>query len=426
MSKEQIRLQYGQQELTVTLPKQNLYAYLTPNPVPPCADPVAELRRALQAPIGTPPLRQAVRSARRVVIIADDITRLTPVHLMIPLLLDELNEGGIRDEQITVLIALGTHRPMTEAEIKIRFGPAVLDRVVVLNNPWQDLSQLADLGTTPNGTPILVSRLAVEADFVIGLGSIVPHHIPGYSGGAKIVQPGISGAVTTGATHYLSTRTRRSYLGLVENPVRAEMEEIADRVGLKAIFNTILDSNDRLVRVVYGDPHRAFRGGVEVANHVYSVSVPGPADIVIANSHPCELEFWQAHKALYPADLVVKEGGTVIVTTPCPEGVSVTHRGMLEFTGLEPEQIEASIEDGTIADTVSGALALAWAKMRRRANISLVSDGISNQEANALKFAKFASLEEALAAALHRHGPEARVAVLSHAPEMLPVISHSA
>jgi nickel-dependent lactate racemase len=426
MDREQFRLPYGQQELTASLPAGNLYAYLTPNLVPPCADPVAELRRALQTPIGAPPLRQAVRDVRRVVIIADDLTRLTPVQQMIPLLLDELNRAGLRDEQVTVLIALGTHRPMTEAEIQARFGPTALARIEILNNPWQDLSQMVALGRTANGAPILVSRLAVDADFVIGLGSIVPHHIPGYSGGAKIVQPGISGAVTTGATHYLSTRTRRSYLGSVENPVRAEMETIAGRVGLKAIFNTILDGRGRLVQAVYGHPQRSFRAGVAVAKRVYSVPVPGPADIVVANSYPCELEFWQAHKALYPADLVVKTGGTVIVTTPCPEGVSVSHGGMLEFTGLEPKQIEAAIEDGTIADTVSGALALAWAKMRRRASIALISDGISHEEANALKFAKFASLDEALAAALHRHGLEARVAVLTHAPDMLPVVSHPA
>ena len=385
----QITLPYGQQELTASLPASNLYAYLMPNPVLPCNDSVAELCRALKTPIGAPPLGQAVRGARRVVILADDLTRLTPVQQMIPLLLDELNRAGLRDEQMTVLIALGTHRPMTKAEIEARFGRSVLERVTVLNNPWQDLSQLADLGRTANGVPILVSRLAVNADFVIGLGSIVPHHIPGYSGGAKIVQPGISGAATTGATHYLSTRTRCSYLGSVENPVRAEMETIAGRVGLTAIFNTILDSHGRLVEAVYGDPGRAYRAGVAVANRVYSVPVPGPADIVVANSRPCELEFWQAHKALYPADLVVKAGGTVIVTTPCPEGVSVSHSEMLAFTGLEPEQIEAAIKDGAITDTVSGALALAWAKMRRRADIALVSEGIASEEANALKFIKF-------------------------------------
>ena len=423
MQLRELVLPYGGQELTVHVPASNLYAHLSPNPVAPCTDLVAEVERALRSPLGARPLTEAVREARHVVILADDLTRQTPVHIMIPLLLDELNASGIRDEQISVLIALGTHRPMTPEEIEERFGPDVTRRVAMLNNPWQDPAQLVDLGTTANGTPVHISQLAMEADFVIGLGSIVPHHICGYSAGAKIVQPGISGAATTGATHYFSTRTRRSYLGSVENPVRAEMETIAEQVGLKAVLNTVLDSTGRLVQAFYGDPSVAFRAGVELARQVYGVALPGQADIVIAGSHPCDSEFWQAHKSLYPADLAVRAGGTVIVVTPCPEGVSVTHQDMLNFTGMDADEIETLIEDGTISDVVSGALALAWAKMRQRASISLVCGGISGEEARALQFTSFASVDDALAAALCHYGSEAKVTMLTHAPEMLPIIN---
>jgi nickel-dependent lactate racemase len=421
----EIALPYGDQVVTARLPASNLMAVLSPNPVTAREDPAAEVARALESPIGAPPLNQAARGTRgtrRAVIIADDLTRQTPVRLILPFLLDELNLAGLDDEQISVLIALGTHRPMRQSEIETRFGPEVMSRIPVLNNPWWDPAQLANLGATPNGTPIQVSRLALEANFVIGLGSILPHHVSGFSAGAKIVQPGISGAVTTGATHYFSTRTRRSYLGLVDNPVRAEMEAIADRVGLRAVFNVVLDGAGRLVRAFYGDPRLAFRAGVDLAREVYGVALPGQADIVVAGSHPCDIEFWQAHKSLYPADLSVREGGTVIVVTPCPEGVSVTHQDMLNFTALDVEEIEARIEAGEINDVVSGGLALAWAKMRQRAHISLVSDGISGAETRALGFTPFASLDDALAEALGRHGPEARVTVLTHAPEMLPIL----
>ena len=422
---ETVSLPYGDSHLEMRIPARNLLAVASPHEVAPVADPIAEIRRAVETPIGCARLREAARGARRVVIVADDMTRQTPVGLIIPILLDELNCAGIDDGQVTVLIALGTHRPMTAPEIARQFGE-VVRRVRVVNNPWQDPAQLADLGATPNGTPIHISRLALEADFLIGVGSIVPHHIPGFSGGGKIIQPGISGAATTGATHYLSTRAPRSYLGQVENPVRAEIEQIAQRVGLKAILNVVLDHAGRLVQAFYGDPRLAHRAGVARSQQVYGVTLPGQADIVIAGSHPCDIEFWQAHKSLYAAELAVKEGGTIIVVTPSPEGVSVTHRDMLEFTSLAPERIAALIETGAIADVVSGALALAWSKARQRAHVCLVSEGIPADDARALGFTPFASVGDALNAALRRHGLEAAVSVLTHAPETLPILPANA
>ena len=416
-----IDIPYGNGQVTVRVPAANLLSVLTPAAAPACPDPAAEIRRALAQPIAAPRLSQAARGARRVVIAADDLTRQTPVGLIIPLLLDELNLGGVSDEQVTVLIALGTHRAMTGEEIQRHFGAEVTRRVRVLNNPWQDPAQMADLGVTPNGTPIQVSRMALEADFLMGVGSIVPHHIPGYSAGGKIIQPGITGASTTGATHYLSTRTRRSYLGLAENPVRQEIDRIAAQAGLKAILNVVLNPEGKLVQAFYGGFIRAHRAGVVVSRQVYGVPLAGPADIVIAGSHPCDIEFWQAHKSLYPADIAVKDGGTIIVATPCPEGVSMTHRGMLEYTALDAGRIEALIEDGTLRDVVSGALALAWAKVRQRARVCLVSDGISRQDAAALGFSPFDSAQEALDAALLRYGPQASVNILTHAPDTLPI-----
>jgi nickel-dependent lactate racemase len=383
-----------------------------------------ELRRALDEPIGMPRLAQAAGASRRVVILADDLTRPTPVRQILPLLLDQLNAGGVRDEQVTVLVALGTHRPMTSEEIGLRFGEEVTRRVAVLNNPWQDPAQMVDLGTTSGGTPLQVSRLALEANFLLGVGSIVPHHIPGFSGGAKIVQPGISGAATTGATHLFSTRARRSYLGMLENPVRAEMESIAEQVGLKAIFNTVLGPDGGLVGAFYGEPRQAFRGGVRLAAQVWGAPLasPAPVDVVVAGSHPCDIEFWQAHKALYPADMILKDGGTLVLVTPCPEGVSVMHPEVLEYAGLPPEEILQQIESGAILDVAAGALALAWAKVRQRVRVSLVSDGISREAARALGFQPFDSVQAALDEGFRRHGAEASLAVLPFAPDTLPVL----
>jgi nickel-dependent lactate racemase len=436
VSPQLVSIPYGNDEITFEVPDSHPLALLSPHfdreaaSLPPYQNVDIEIRRALDHPIAAPPLGQFVQESlaartprgKQVVILVDDLTRPTPQQAILPILLDELNRCGVPDPQVTVLIALGTHRPMTAAEIRQRFGEQVTRRVEVLNNPWQDPAQMVDLGTTPNGTPVQVSRLALEAGFLLGVGSIVPHHIPGFSGGAKIIQPGITGASTTGATHLLSTRTRRSYLGLVENPVRAEMEWIAERVGLKAIFNTVLAPDGSLVKAFYGEPRHAFRQGAALAAQVWGTKAPFQPEIVVAGSHPCDIEFWQAHKSLYPADMLLKDGGALILVTPCPEGVSVMHPEVLEYAGLPPEQILARIENGAIPDVAAGALALAWAQVRQRVHISLVSGGIAPAAAQALGFHPFSSMEEALADSFQRHGPQAGLAVLPYAPDTLPVV----
>jgi lactate racemase len=419
---ETVALPYGERVLQLRVPKRNLMAVVSPRAVPGCRDVFGEVRLALDLPVGMKRLCDDAKGSKRVVIAADDMTRQTPVGIIIPALLDELNRGGVSDGQVTVLVALGTHRPMTADEIERHFTPQVTRRVPVVNNPWRNPAQLVDLGTTPNGTPVHVSRLAMEADYLIGVGSIVPHHIPGYSGGAKIVQPGISGPATTGATHYLSLRAPRSYLGAVENPVRREIEQIGEKVGLRAILNTVLNPEGELVQAYFGRPGMAHRVGVRRSRQVYGVELPAHADIVVAGSHPCDIEFWQAHKSLYPADIAVKDGGTIIVVAPCPEGVTVTHREMLQYTRLESGKVDRLIQDGTIEDVVSGALALAWAKVKERVQVCLVSDGIPPEDARALGFEPFGSVDDALAAALRKQGSDAAVTVMTHAPETLPLL----
>ncbi len=204
------------------------------------------------------------------------------------------------------------------------------------------------------------------------------------------------------------------------------MEQIAAQVGLKAIFNAVLGPTGSLIQAFYGDVIHAHRAGVAASQAVYGVALPGLADIVIAGSHPCDLEFWQAHKSLYPADMAVKEGGTIIILTPCPEGVSVTHDAMLEFTAQDADSIQRDIDSGVIQDVVSGALALAWAKVRQRVRVCLISDGITPEEARALGFMPYANLDAALSAAFTRHGSQAKVTIFTHTPDTLPLFDETA
>lgn len=418
-----ICLPYGDGDLSFTVPARNLLGVYAPHDVPACRDVTFELRRALDAPIGGPTLGQLATGARRVVLVADDNTRPTPADRIVPSLLDELNAAGIPDAAIQVLVALGTHRKMTEDEMRLKFGADTLRRVSVLNHEAFEPAALVDLGSTPSGVSVKVNRRVLQADLIVGIGSIVPHHIPGFSGGAKIIQPGVCGERTTGQVHLLSVRRENSLLGVLENPVRAEMEAIAARAGLRAILNTVLDRHGQVVGAVYGDPRRAFRAGVELSRRVYGVQVPRLADIVVAGSHPCDIEFWQAHKTLYAAELVVRSGGTIIIVTPCPEGVAATHGEMLEFAGRPWEAIDDAIRAGEIRDLTAGALALAWANTRRRAQVVLVSGGILAEQARALGFDHADCLEEALGTALRRHGDDAQVAILPYAPDTLPIVA---
>lgn len=417
-----VKLPYGGPEIEVPIPEENLIGVYSPKDMEPVQDVEVEVKRALANPIGAASLGELVKDKEKVVIVADDNTRLTPTDKIIPVVLEEMNKAGVKDEQITIVIALGTHRDMTDEEILAKFGEEVVKRVKIVNHDFIHSESLVDLGTTPNGTPISINKIAYEADFKIGIGSIVPHHIPGFAGGAKIVQPGISGLVTTGSTHLLSVQEKRSYLGIEDNPVRRELNQIARKIGMNVIFNTVLDRYGRVIRGFYGDLVEAFKKGVELSKDVYAVKIPEEADIVLASSHPCDLEFWQAHKTLYAADRAVKENGIIIVVTPCPEGVSKVHGEMIEITGKHSSEIRRMVDNGELEDLTASALAIAWAQVKERETVYIVSDGITDEEAIKLGFTPFDTVQAALKQAFSEKGRGAKVTVLTHAPDTLPII----
>lgn len=423
MSDVIVKLPYGEKEVEVAVPEKSLIGVYSPKDVAAVADLKGEILRSMANPIGTRPLRELVKGKGKIVIIADDNTRLTPADKIIPVLLDEMNAAGVKDDQVTVIIALGTHRFMTEAEILAKFGEEVVRRVKIKNHDFKNPDALVDLGVTDNGTKVLINKEVCEADFKIGIGSIVPHHIPGFSGGAKIVQPGISGEKTTAETHLLSVRAPRSYLGVEDNPVRRELNLIAEQINMRTIINTVLNRHGQVVGVLFGDVVAAFNEGVALSRDVYATPIPEAADVVISSSHPCDIEFWQAHKTLYPSDLAVKAGGTIIVVTPCYEGIAVTHGEMADITCHSSDTLRQMVADGKVKDEVAAALAIAWAQVKERETVYFVSDGVPAADVRKLGFAPFATVQEAFDSALAKHGATSRVTVLTHAPDMLPIVS---
>jgi nickel-dependent lactate racemase len=420
-----IQIPFGSNALSFSIQKRNLAEILSPNNFNSIENLENTLENALANPIGCPPLSDMIHPKDKILIISDDYTRLTPVNKLLPVLFEEFDKISIDDSQVQILMALGTHRAMSIKEMKLKVGEKIFNRVKVINHNYKDESALVDLGRTANGTPISVNRLAFEADFIIGIGSIVPHHIPGYSGGSKIIQPGICGGPTTAATHLLSTRAPETLLGKLNNQVRKELDEIADKVGLKFIINTILTPKGGVSALVAGDPPKAFVKGAEISKNIYGVPYSQNPEIVITNSYPCDLDFWQAHKSLYPAERIVSKGGVIIIITPCPEGISRQHPSLVKFAGFPADEIEEKYYSREIKSGVAAALAIAWAKIREKATIIMVSPGIPMAQQKALGFKSADSLEQAINMALELKGQESKISILTHAPDTLPLIGKS-
>lgn len=415
----EISIPYGPQTKILQVPEANLAWVVGPKYVPPVADLAAAVRAALASPIGVPNLKAlAARHGTKTMILVDDGTRSTPQKIILPLLLNELNTAGVRDDRITVMIALGTHRAMNHAECVERYGPEAVRRVKVINLP-QEPADFADLGTTPLGVPIHVSRLYLESELSIAVGNIIPHMYAGWAGGAKMIQPGVTDHVTTSQTHLMAGPRVYEILGQVDNPVRREMEEIALKTGLKCIVNVVLNSEGEIIAVVAGHPVAAHRAGVEIAKPVYTVSLNERPDIVVAGAHPAERDLWQGFKPINGCGMMLKDGGTLILVTPAPEGMVPDHPQMLELGTTPQEKVQEMLRQGKITDGVAAATYLALFQTRRRVEIVIVTDGFTNREAARLGLSVTSSLEDALAKAFQRQGPQARVGVVTKGADVM-------
>jgi len=232
----------GKGRVIVDVPESNLAGIHSPPARQAVGNANELVSRSLSRTIGCESIPNQVKGGDKVLVVLDDVTRETPTRVIIPQILEQLGEAGVKDRDIQMIFALGTHRYMTPEEMSNRAGPETIERFQVQNHYWREEKMLRDLGTTASGTPIQVNSKILEADWSIWVGNVVPHRIAGYTGGGKIVQPGLSGAETTGLTHLLSARLAgEEVLGVAENPVRAEMEEIAGKAGLKMITICVLD-----------------------------------------------------------------------------------------------------------------------------------------------------------------------------------------
>lgn len=418
-----LTLRSGTEDVNVSIPQKN-FAYFVEPYDRDGSKTDQELRSAILSPIAVEPLSRQIRSGMKVVIVVDDVTRATPHKRLLPILLQEINKSGVADRDITLLIALGTHRYMSQDEIVMCYGADIVHRVQVLNNEWKQKEQFVDLGTTQFGTPVLANKLVVNADYVIGVGSIVPHDLAGWTGGSKIVQPGVCSWETTQATHLLATRgDLLGNIGNPDNPVRLEIEAVAERIGIDFIVNVVHDRNEEVQNIVCGHPVKAHRAGVEFARSLYQVLIPKQTDIVVMNAFPADLDYWQGTKPLLFAQKAVKKNGTIILLGRFPEGVSPSHRELAVFGTQPDERIEELYANGEIADGVCAAALIMHSKCLARSRVICVSEGLSSSDQLRLGFATASDLNEAIDMALRQQGSTASIGVIEYGGDLIPMVN---
>jgi len=372
-------------------------------------------------------LRELATGRAKVLVLVEDNTRHTPVDRILPALLSYLNAAGVGDDHIEILGAPGTHRIMTDAEVRQKVGDDAYRRVKISQHDCTAAESMVELEPVYAGDveiPVHVNRKILEADLLIGLGNILPHCGAGFSGGAKILQPGVCGAATTSATHVAATLLPEIPLGDIDSPVRVGMEEVARRAGLDFIINVVRDPKGRILTVVAGDFVAAHRLGVEVSRHAYAAHFAEPADIVVVSSFPADIDWWQAEKGLIAAHFAVKEGGVIVFAAPCPEGLEHNHPLLHDWLKLSFAEgcakVAATDPTDVSADLIASDLGIDNAKIREKATILVVTDGLSNDDVSLLGYLRMPDLQTAVDTALELM-PGGTIGVLPYGGDCLPV-----
>jgi nickel-dependent lactate racemase len=406
-------------ESTFRIPTRNLGEVLSPARVAATAPVNRLVEQALTEPVGCPPLAELVRPGAQVLVVVDDITRSTPVAAIVPTVLECLLAAGCAERDIRFALALGTHRPMTSAEIKRKLGSDIAQRFPVVNTPAQQRDAFVDTGESWEGVPIEVNRAVVESDFVLGIGSVVPHADAGWSGGCKIILPGLCSERTVMENHIRAAYYPGNLLGHEAPPIRLNMEGVVAKIGLDYILNVVMTPYGDVVAVIGGHFVAAQRAAVQKARAIYSVPFKERADIVIANAYPAEIDLWQASKGIWPGELMVRPGGTVILNAACPEGIG-PHPEYLKLIQQDPEVTLADVAMGRLTDKTVVGGAVAIARMLKHMRLVIVSKGLRAACPDGA-IAHYVDLQAAIDAYLPGIGPAGRVSVITHAGYTYPI-----
>jgi nickel-dependent lactate racemase len=420
-----VTLAYGRTGLDVDLPAGRV-DLVTPHHPRPLADPQAAVVAALEAPVGTEPLRSRVRPGQQVVVSVCDGTRAQPREVMLAALLQHL-DGVLDPADLTVLIATGTHRANTDAELREMLGDAVVDRCRVVNHDARDESSLAFLGESADGVPVWVNRLWVDADVRVTTGFVEPHFFAGFSGGPKMVTPGLAGLETVKHLHDIRRigHPDATWGRCIGNPVHDSIRAAAAMCPPDLSCDVLLDDEQRVTRAFAGELFAMHQQARRAARKVAMHEVAEPYDVVVTTNSgfPLDQNLYQAVKGMAAAERVVRDGGTIVLAAECSDGLP-DHGSYAEMLGRAADVTElvALFGDPDAPIVPDQWTVQVQARIQARARVRVHASGLSDQELSAAHLEPAPDVAAAVDEALSAAGRDARVCVLPEGPQTIPYL----
>lgn len=432
-----IDIPFGSTRQRVEIPAGQFAGACWPAPIPTIPNPDEHLRQVIQEGLERTGITDKAKPGARVCLVVTDRTRSTPNHQIVPILIEELEKLGVRDEDITIMVGVGMHAADSPEAIEANLGPAVARRFPVWNNAPDNQSVMVHMGTTALGTPVEVHQRFAEADIRIGTGLVNPCMLAGWSAGGKIVLPGVASRRCIYENHkrftgILAELRCGSLLGIMPpaNIVRSDLEEAAEIAGLDMEIDVLLDAGRSLVRA-FADGHLpAQRAAVEFMRPYVEVSLPEKVDILIAGVGDIGYEvslFQGGSRVCGGADRYLKPGGTLILVNQCREGIyeGFEHEQFRQWMREMPtpaelrrltEALEIGGEKGCVLYTFS------WLLHEMKCRIVVVAEGMGPAELREVHMEYAGHVQPALDAALAEYGPGASVGVMPYGALVLPVL----
>jgi len=418
-----VRIDYGDTGIEVESPDDRT-TVVEPIHQPASLDPRGLLKAALRGPVAGPPLRQVAHPGQSVAISVCDITRPQPRPLMLEAILDEL-EGIVEPSAVTVLVATGTHRASTEAELLEMLGERVVGECRVLDHSARDGDNLVDLGRVGD-VPVLLNRAWVESDLRITTGFVEPHFFAGFSGGPKMVAPGLAGLETTLVLHDAKRiGDPRATWGVCEgNPVHDDVRAIAAATGVDFALDVLLNGEKRITRAFGGAILEMHAVAREAAREEAMRPVARAFDIVVTSNsgYPLDQNLYQTIKGVSAAAEIVRDGGTILCAAECRDGIP-DHGGyarVLASADSPAALLEAiAASDETIPDQWQVQI---QARVQQRARVMIHTAGLTDDQLRAAHLEPVADISDTLVQ-LVREQPDARIAVLPQGPQTIAYVA---